>query len=60
MTWSLDTAAVVGAVSATALVGSLLAGETGSGGLQRLGLTVVDVWHVVAAAAVLRRSGSSS
>lgn len=44
----------VGLVSATALVGSLVAGETGSGGLQRLGLTVVDAWHVAVAAAVLR------
>jgi hypothetical membrane protein len=48
---------VVGAVSAGALVGTLLVGEqgqVGSGGLQRLGLTVVDAWHVVAAVAVLR------
>lgn len=47
----------VGAVSAGALVGTLLVGEdgqVGSGGLQRLGLTVVDAWHVVAAGAVLR------
>lgn len=40
---------VVGVVSAGALVASL----AGSGGLQRLGLTVVDAWHVVVAAAVL-------
>lgn len=44
--------AVVGVVSAVALVGSVVAG---SGGLQRLGLTVVDVWYVVLAVAVLRR-----
>lgn len=47
----------VGAVSAFALVGTLVVGEdgqVGSGGLQRLGLTVVDAWHVVAAGAVLR------
>lgn len=43
----------VGAVSVAALVGTLLV--EGSGGLQRLGLTVVDVWHVVVAAIVLRR-----
>jgi hypothetical membrane protein len=48
----------VGLVSAAGLVGTLLAGEdgqVGSGGLQRLGLTVVDAWHVVAALAVLQR-----
>lgn len=48
----------VGAVSVAGLVGTLLVGEdgqVGSGGLQRLGLTVVDAWHVVAALAVLRR-----
>lgn len=47
----------VGTVSAAALVGTLLVGEdgqVGSGGLQRLGLTVVDAWHVAAAVAVLR------
>lgn len=46
-----------GVVSTGALVGTLLIGEggqVGSGGLQRLGLTVVDVWHVVAAGWVLR------
>lgn len=42
----------VGVVSAVALVGSVV---TGSGGLQRLGLTVVDGWYVVLAVAVLRR-----
>ena len=49
---------VVGAVSVAGLVGTLLVGEdgrVGSGALQRLGLTVVDAWHVVAAFAVLRR-----
>lgn len=43
---------VTGAVSVAAL---LVATVTGSGGAQRLGLTVVDVWHVVVAAAVLLR-----
>jgi hypothetical membrane protein len=50
----------VGLVSAASLVGTLVAGAVlgedgplGSGGLQRLGLTVVDAWHVAAAAAVL-------
>lgn len=43
----------VGAVAAAALVGSVAAAPDG-GGLQRLGLTVVDGWHVTAAAAVLR------
>ena len=42
---------VVAAVSALALAGSVV---TGSGGLQRLGLTVVDAWHVTLALAVLR------
>jgi len=42
---------LVAAVCALALAGSVV---TGSGGLQRLGLTVVDAWHVVLAAAVLR------
>ena len=42
---------LVAVVSAAALAGSIV---TGSGGLQRLGLTVVDVWHVVLATAVLR------
>jgi predicted MFS family arabinose efflux permease len=55
----------VGAVSVASLVGTLVVGENGalgSGGLQRLGLTAVDAWHVVAAAAVLgarRRTASS-
>jgi hypothetical membrane protein len=52
----------VGVVALLALLGSVLTGSAsvdptgvvGSGGLQRLGLTVVDAWHVVAAAAVLR------
>jgi hypothetical protein len=46
----------VGLVSAAALVGTVAIGEdgqVGSGALQRLGLTVVDAWHVVAASAVL-------
>jgi hypothetical protein len=42
----------VGVLSATALVVSAL---TGSGGAQRLGLTVVDAWHVAVATAVLLR-----
>lgn len=48
---------VVGTVSIASLVGTLLVGEdgqVGSGALQRLGLTVVDAWHVVTARAVLR------
>lgn len=43
----------VGVVSVGALVGTLVV--DGSGGLQRLGLTVVDAWHVVVAVWVLRR-----
>ncbi len=43
----------VGVVSAAALLVSVV---TGSGGAQRLGLTVVDAWHVAVAAAVLLRS----
>jgi len=43
----------VGLVSAAALAASVV---TGSGGAQRLGLTVVDAWHVVVAAGVLLRS----
>ena len=48
----------VGILSATSLVATLVVGEdgtVGSGGFQRLGLTVVDAWHVVAATAVLSR-----
>ena len=45
--------AVVGVLSAAALAGSLLLPEA-TGALQRLGLTVVDGWHVVAALVVLR------
>ena len=48
------TSVVVGLVSAAGLVGCVLIEQRG-GGLQRLGLTVVDVWHVVAATWVLRR-----
>ncbi len=43
----------VGAVSAGALVATLFV--EGSGGVQRLGLTVVDAWHVVVAGWVLSR-----
>jgi hypothetical membrane protein len=46
--------AAVGAVSALALVGSLISAEQ-AGALQRLGLGVVDAWHVAVAVAVLRR-----
>lgn len=49
------TSVVVGLVSVAALVGTVAVTER-SGGLQRLGLTVVDVWHVVAAGWVLRRT----
>lgn len=45
--------ALVGAVSAACLVGTLLV--DGAGGLQRAGLTVVDAWYVVVAGWVLRR-----
>lgn len=45
---------VVGAVSAAGLVGTVALPDV-SGGMQRLGLTVVDAWHVVVAAVVLRR-----
>jgi hypothetical protein len=44
----------VGLVSAAGLIGTVALPDA-SGGMQRLGLTVVDVWHVVVAAAVLRR-----
>lgn len=54
LTRSAATSGVVGVVSAVALVGSLLVVQR-SGGLQRLGLTVVDAWHVVVAVWVLRR-----
>lgn len=47
---------VVGLVSLSALVGTVALDERG-GGLQRLGLTVVDAWHVAAATWVLRRRG---
>lgn len=42
-----------GVVSAAALLVSV---ATGSGGAQRLGLTVVDAWHVVVATGVLLRA----
>ena len=45
----------VGTVSAVALVGSLVV-DGADGGLQRVGLTVVDAWHVVAATWVLRNA----
>lgn len=45
---------VVGLLSAAALVGSTVLEER-SGGLQRLGLTVVDLWHLAVAGWVLRR-----
>lgn len=45
---------VVGVVSVAGLIGTVLFEER-SGGMQRLGLTVVDAWHVAAAAWVLRR-----
>ena len=48
------TSLFVGVTSALALVASVLVLER-SGGLQRLGLTVVDAWHVVVAVWVLRR-----
>lgn len=48
--------AVVGMVSAVALVGTVLVVDR-SGGMQRLGLTVVDLWHVGVAVWVLRRRG---
>lgn len=43
----------VGLVSASALVASVVV--DGGGGLQRLGLTVVDAWHVVVASWLLVR-----
>lgn len=46
-----------GVVAAGALLASVL---TGSGGAQRLGLTVVDAWHVVVATGVLLRPRSST
>jgi len=51
--------AVVGLLSAGALVGTLLAGDV-AGALQRLGLGVVDGWHVAAALGVLRAAPRSS
>ena len=48
------TSLVVGVVSTVALVASVVVTERG-GGFQRLGLTVVDVWHVVTGLWVLRR-----
>ena len=54
LTRAAATSAVVGGVSVLALVGSVVVTQR-SGGLQRLGLTVVDAWHVVVAVWVLRR-----
>ena len=45
---------VVSATAALALVGSVLVPEL-NGGLQRLGLTVVDAWFVAVAVHLLRR-----
>ena len=50
--WSRQASLLVGATSAYALVWSVV---TGSGGHQRLGLTVVDAWHVAVACSVLVR-----
>lgn len=44
----------IGTVSVVSLVATLFV--DGSGGFQRLGLTVVDAWHVAAAVWVLRRT----
>lgn len=44
--------AAVGLVSVASLVATLFV--VGTGGVQRLGLTVVDAWHVVVAVWVLR------
>ena len=46
------TSVATGVVSVAALLVSVV---TGSGGAQRLGLTVVDAWHVTVATAVLLR-----
>lgn len=43
----------IGVISVAALLATLFA--DGSGGFQRLGLTVVDAWHVAAAVWVFRR-----
>jgi hypothetical membrane protein len=51
--------AVVGVTSAAALVGTLLAADV-SGALQRLGLGVVDAWHLVVAVRVLRAAAPRS
>lgn len=53
--------ATVGVLAAVSLAVSAVVdeqGSVGSGAFQRLGLTVVDGWHVVAAAAVLRAVSS--
>ena len=53
--WTAAAAAsvAVSVVAASSLVATLFV--DGAGGLQRLGLTVVDAWHVAVAAWVLRR-----
>ena len=48
---------VVGVISIAGLSGTLVFPER-SGGMQRLGLTIVDAWHVVAGVWVLRRARS--
>ena len=48
---------LTGVLSAAALLASVV---TGSGGAQRLGLTVVDAWHVVVATGVLLRARAAS
>jgi len=50
--WARSASLLVGATSALALGWSVV---SGSGGQQRLGLTVVDAWHVVLACTVLLR-----
>jgi hypothetical membrane protein len=51
--------ALVGVISAAALVGTLVVADA-AGALQRLGLGVVDAWHLVAAVLVLRFAGARS
>ena len=55
--WAREASLLVGLTAAYALAWSAV---TGSGGHQRLGLTVVDAWHVAVAAGVLLRSGTST
>lgn len=56
--WKREASLLVGLAAAFALVTSIVV--EGGGGHQRLGLTMVDAWHVVVATAVLLRSRSSS